>query len=139
MRLREIEDTDSLLLMAYIYHLYMGLLSGGIILRKKKQLVQKINPFKDTAVNEGNCLTDFGKYNIYDMKRELRNTMNKIADMLDEDTKNKLLEESKTVYTLNNEIIRSVRGAGSVIVKKLVYILIVLVFVISCIFHLFRQ
>ena len=138
MRLREIEDTDSLLIMAYIYHLYMGLLSGGIILRKKRQLVQKISPFKDTITSDGNNLTDFGEYNIYELKRELRSTMNKIAETLDEDTKNKLLEESKTVYTLNNEIIRSVRGAGTVIVKKLIYFFMAFVFVIV-VFLQFRQ
>ncbi|XP_011499102.1 PREDICTED: heme oxygenase [Ceratosolen solmsi marchali] len=139
MRLREIEDTDSLLLIAYIYHLYMGLLSGGIILRKKRQLVQRMNPFKDTVLNDGNHLTDFGEYNIYEMKRELRNAMNRIADLLDEDTKNKLLEESKTVYMLNNEIIRSVQGAGSVIIKKLVYFFISIIIVVCFFFHLFRQ
>ena len=120
MRLREVEDTDPSLLMAYIYHLYMGLLSGGIILRQKRQLVQKISPFKDENL-AGNNITDFGEYNIFQLKKEMRSTMNRIADTLDEDTKNKLIEESKIVYTLNNEIIRSVRGAGTVIVKKIVY------------------
>lgn len=138
MRLREIEDTDSLLLMAYIYHLYMGLLSGGIILRKKRALVQKISPFKDTSSAGGNSLTDFGEYNIYELKRELRHTMNRIAETLDEDTKTKLLEESKTVYMLNNEIIRSVKGAGPVIVKKLGYFFMAFVFVIV-VFLNFRQ
>ncbi|XP_058792842.1 heme oxygenase 1 [Phymastichus coffea] len=137
MRLREVEDTDPLLLMAYIYHLYMGLLSGGIILRKKRALVQKISPFKDT-LSGGNNLTDFGEYNIYELKRELRNTMNRIADTLDEETKNKLLEESKTVYMLNNEIIRSVKGAGTVIIKKIGYFFMALVFIIIVFFN-FRQ
>lgn len=122
MRLREVEDTDPSLLMAYIYHLYMGLLSGGIILRQKRQLVQKISPFKGENL-AGNNISDFGEYNIFQLKKEMRSTMNRIADTLDEDTKNKLIEESKIVYTLNNEIIRSVRGAGTVIVKKIIYFL----------------
>ncbi|OXU17304.1 hypothetical protein TSAR_012085 [Trichomalopsis sarcophagae] len=142
MRLREIEDTDSLLLMAYVYHLYMGLLSGGIILRKKRQLVQKINkinPFQGSLASDGNNLTDFGEYNIYELKCELRNTMNRIAETLDEDTKNKLLEESKTVYTLNNEIIRSVQGAGGVIFRKLVYFSMIVFFIVVVFLHFFRQ
>ncbi|KAJ8687703.1 hypothetical protein QAD02_023497 [Eretmocerus hayati] len=140
MRLREVEDTDSLLLMAYIYHLYMGLLSGGIILRKKRQLIQKMSPFKDKVTNnDGNNLTDFGEFNIYELKSELRSSMNRIAETLDEDTKNRLLEESKTVYILNNEIIQSVQGAGNVIMKKLVYLLLILIFITIVFLQLFRQ
>lgn len=118
MRLREVEDTDPTLLMAYIYHLYMGLLSGGIILRQKRQLVQKISPFKNKDM-DGNNITDFGEHDIFDLKYEMRSTMNRISETLDEDTKNKLIEESKIVYTFNNELIRSVRGAGSVVFKVL--------------------
>ena len=39
--LMEIEERDSDLLIAYVYHLYMGLLSGGQILRKKRQLFNR--------------------------------------------------------------------------------------------------
>lgn len=136
MRLKKIEDTDSHLLMAYIYHLYMGLLSGGIILRKKRQLIKKINPFKNVSDSSGDNITDFGEYNIYELKKELRSRMNEIAETLDEDTKNKLLEESKTVYILNNEIIKSVKGAGNVILKKLLYFFLVVVFIMMIYFFL---
>ena len=137
MRLREIEDTDSSLLMAYIYHLYMGLLSGGIILRKKRQIIQKIYPFKDEN-HGGNNLTDFGEYNIFQLKKDMRSTMNRIAETLDEDTKNKLIEESKIVYTFNNEIIRSVRGAGTVIMRKIIYFFVILSLVFL-VFLYFKQ
>ncbi|XP_066587227.1 uncharacterized protein Ho [Prorops nasuta] len=137
MRLREVEDTDPTLLMAYIYHLYMGLLSGGIILRKKRQLVQKISLYKDIKPG-GNNITDFGENSIYELKNELRETMNRIAETLDEDTKNKLIEESKIVYSLNNEIIRSVRGAGTVIFKKLIYFISVLTLVLLVFLVLFK-
>ncbi|XP_012267959.1 uncharacterized protein LOC105692954 [Athalia rosae] len=137
MRLRQLEDADPNQLMAYIYHLYMGLLSGGIILRKKRQLMRKLSPFKDVPLG-GDCVTDFGDYNVFQLKRDLRNTMNDIADTLDEDTKNKLIEESKTVYALNNEIIRSVRGAGPVVIKKVIYFVSVFVFVLFIFFVLFK-
>ena len=137
MRLREVEDTDPGLLMAYIYHLYMGLLSGGIILRKKRQLVQKFTPFKE-APSGGDAITDFGDRSIHDLKAELRQTMNRIAESLDEDTRNKLIEESKIVYALNNEIIRSVRGAGIVIVKKIIYFVIILLLLLYSFYVIFK-
>lgn len=137
LRLREVEDTDPSLLMAYIYHLYMGLLSGGIIIRHKRQLVQKISPFKNDN-QDGNNITDFGEYNIFELKNEMRSTMNRISETLDEDTKNKLIEESKIVYTLNNELIRSVRGAGSVILKKVSYFLGTIIFAILVFLYFFK-
>lgn len=137
MRLREIEDTDPTLLMAYIYHLYMGLLSGGIILRKKRQLMQKITPFKSVKTG-GHNITDFGNHSIYKLKCDLRESMNKIADMLDEDTKNKLIEESKIVFALNNEIIRSVRGAGTILFKKILYFIIALILIFLVFLYLFQ-
>jgi len=120
MRLREVEDTDPTLLMAYIYHLYMGLLSGGIILRKKRQIMQKISPFKAQPSSDGNNVTDFGQNSMFQLKHDLRESMNRIAETLDEDTKNKLIEESKIVFELNNEIIKSVQ-TGSHIFEKIFY------------------
>ncbi|KAL0131964.1 hypothetical protein PUN28_000023 [Cardiocondyla obscurior] len=140
MRLREVEDTDPTLLMAYIYHLYMGLLSGGIILRKKRQIVQKISLFKPQPAVDGGNVIDFGQKNIFQLKHELRESMNRIAETLDEDTKNKLIEESKIVFELNNEIIRSVQ-TGTHIFEKIVYfmgpvllVLLVLIIVLNILY-----
>lgn len=140
MRLREIEDTDPTLLMAYIYHLYMGLLSGGIILRKKRQLMQKISPFKASPLNDGNNVTDFGQNSIFQLKSDLRESMNRIAETLDEDTKNKLIEESKIVFELNNEIVKSVQTGNHVFEKvlyfigQIVLILCILIIVLNILF-----
>ncbi|EZA53267.1 hypothetical protein DMN91_004604 [Ooceraea biroi] len=139
MRLREVEDTDPTLLMAYIYHLYMGLLSGGLILRKKRQLMQKISPFKAPATSDGNNVTDFGEQNsIFQLKHDLRESMNRIAKTLDEDTKNKLIEESKIVFELNNEIIRSVQTHSSAFefsfVRQVILVLVVLTIVLTILF-----
>ncbi|CAD1480769.1 unnamed protein product, partial [Heterotrigona itama] len=129
--LKEIENTEPILLLAYIYHLYMGLLSGGIILRKKRQVMQKIWPFKEFQTTVNN-ITDFGNSNIHELKRNMRDTMNSIAETLDEDTKNKLIEESKIVFTLNNEIIRSIDGAGTILIKKTMYFVIpVMIFLLA--------
>lgn len=69
----------------------MGLLSGGIILR------QKIWPFKEYQMN-GNNITNFENSNIFQLKQHMRDTVNKIAEKLDEDTKNKLIEERYRHY-----------------------------------------
>ncbi|KAK9299390.1 hypothetical protein QLX08_007563 [Tetragonisca angustula] len=136
--LKEIENTEPILLLAYIYHLYMGLLSGGIILRKKRQVMRKIWPFKgpQTIVNN---ITDFGNSNIYELKRNMRDTMNSIAETLDEDTKNKLIEESKMVFTLNNEIIRSIKGAGTILIKKTMYFIIPIMIFLLALFISMRE
>lgn len=129
--LKEIENAEPILLLAYIYHLYMGLLSGGIILRKKRQVMQKIWPFKGSQTTVNN-ITDFGNSNIYELKRNMRDTMNSIAETLDEDTKNKLIKESKMVFTLNNEIIKSIKGAGTILIKKTMYFVIpVMIFLLA--------
>ncbi|EFN82497.1 Heme oxygenase 2 [Harpegnathos saltator] len=139
MRLREVEDTDPTLLMAYIYHLYMGLLSGGMILRKKRQLMQKLSLFKSSP-SIGNNVTSFGQNSIFQLKRDLRESMNRIAETLDEDTKNKLIEESKIVFELNNEIVKSVQTGTHVFEKifyfigQIVLIIFVLVIAISVLF-----
>lgn len=139
MRLREVEDTDPTLLMAYIYHLYMGLLSGGMILRKKRQLMQKVSLFK-ASPSSGNNVTNFGQSSIFQLKRDLRESMNRIAETLDEDTKNKLIEESKIVFELNNEIVRSVQ-TGTRVFEKIFYfigqvalVLFILIFAINMLF-----
>lgn len=137
MRLREIEDTDPTLLTAYIYHLYMGLLSGGQILRKKRQLVQKISPFREIS-KDGNNVIDFGEQSIYELKRDFLDTMNRIAEALDEETKTKLIDESKIVFQLNNEIIKSVRGASPVIFKKILYVAVAGVFAVAVFLMLFK-
>ncbi|OAD60242.1 Heme oxygenase 1 [Eufriesea mexicana] len=136
--LKKIEDTDPILLIAYIYHLYMGLLSGGIILRKKRQLMQKIWPFQACQMN-GNNITNFGTSNIFELKQYVRDTMNNIAETLDEDTKNKLIEESKTVFALNNEIIRSVRGTGTVFFKKIMYFVIPVMILLLALIASFKK
>nr|CAD7441760.1 unnamed protein product [Timema bartmani] len=98
--LKKLEQSDPNMLMAYIYHLYMGLLSGGQILRKKMTLMQKI-PFYGPITEDGNAVTDFGDFPIAKLKRELKDAMNFVADNLDEETKEKLISESKTVFIGN--------------------------------------
>lgn len=93
--------------------------------------MQKIWPFRGSRTIV-NSITDFGNSNIYELKRNMRDTMNNIAETLDEDTKNKLIEESKTVFALNNEIIRSIEGTSTVLMKKTMYFVIpVMIFLLA--------
>ncbi|XP_011299145.1 heme oxygenase [Fopius arisanus] len=135
--LKELECTKPILLLAYVYHLYMGLLSGGIILRKKRQLIQKLSPFKSTHKLEGNHVTDFGESSIYKLKENFRRKMNELAEGLDELTKEQLIEESKVVFVMNNQIIRSVQGASAVMIKKIIYVITILLVLI--LFYIFKR
>jgi heme oxygenase len=119
-------------LMAYIYNLYMGLLSDGQILRKKCAVVKKFMFFPSEQAYQ-DAVTDFGPINISKMKKELVEAMNGIAGVLDESTKQKLIEESKTVFVMNNEIIRSIQGANAVIVKQ--FITIIIIILLTVIIH----
>ena len=134
LHLKQLEKTDPNMLMAYIYHLYMGLLSGGQILRKKRSVMRKLNPFS-TEDSYSDAVTDFGNYSIFQIKKDLVDAMNSIANILDDKTKSKLIEESKRVFLMNNEIIRSVQGANVVILKKLLLIIIFLI-VIMVIYYI---
>lgn len=115
--LEKIEQENPYYLMSYIYHLYMGLLSGGQILRRKKVLLQKFSFSRKDSV-EGMAVTEIDT-SVSRLKREMTEAMNRIAEELDEETKQRLLDESKMVFILNNSIVHSVEGAGSVVAMKI--------------------
>jgi heme oxygenase len=71
------------------------------------------------------------------MKKDLVEAMNGIAGVLDEETREKLIEESKTVFVMNNEIIRSVQGTNEVILKKLIAIIIILSLIVIIYYIIF--
>lgn len=100
--------------------------------------MKKFWPFKEYQMN-GNNITNFENSNIFQLKQHMRDTMNKIAEKLDEDTKNKLIEESKTVFTLNNEIIRSIQGTGTIMLKKTIYFVIPIMLIFLAFFVSFRK
>lgn len=117
--LEKLENENPYLLMAYIYHLYMGLLSGGQILRRKKVLLQKLRfSRKDTL--EGMAVTEITDGSVSKIKKQMTEAMNHIAGEIDEDIRQKLLEESKVVFILNNKIVHSIEGAGAIVTVKLI-------------------
>lgn len=54
------------------------------------------------------------------IKKEMADAMNRVAEAVDEDVRQKLLEESKMVFVLNNNMVHSIEGAGTVITFKII-------------------
>lgn len=137
LHLRHLEKSKPILLVAYIYHLYMGLLSGGQILTKKRALVQKLIPGRSHELNNtGYALTTFDNTtSIAGLKRQMVNILNTVALTLDDKTKQELLEESRNVFVMNNKIIKTVRGTAHVIFNK-ISILVTLIIMIYFIYFI---
>ncbi|RZF34103.1 hypothetical protein LSTR_LSTR009744 [Laodelphax striatellus] len=147
--LQRIEKEDPIRLCAYVYHLYMGLFSGGQILRKKRTVAKKFRSFAfflysndvQTEANRkgGDAVTDFGDYSVRELKLQLVESINSIAAGLDEKTKMALLEESRTVFVLNNSVVKSVRGADEVLLRRLIVFAIVVVMLMILYFVFFAK
>lgn len=104
-------ETDPDSLIPYIYHLYLGLLSGGRVLRKKQQLMAFSRFSKQSSV------VDFDTKLVSELKKFIKDTTNEIGENLDQNAKQRLLDESVTVFRLNCDIIRSVDSAQHVVNK----------------------
>ncbi|XP_053673511.1 uncharacterized protein LOC128723767 [Anopheles nili] len=122
--LRKIEQENANLLLAYVYHLYMGLLSGGQILQKRRALGQQMNLFRPRTdgQQEGAALTTFEDHSIYELKQRLRKIVDDFGARLDDETRQRMLDESRKVFELNNTIIRTVKGVGTANLRVLKYI-----------------
>lgn len=110
--LQNLEKENPRLLMAYVYHLYLGLLSGGQILAKKRNVLGKNDPHKATYVDK---VTDFSGVDISQLKKDFRQAMNEIAKTMSEDEKEAFIEESNQVFLMNNLIVNSVDGQNQVL------------------------
>ncbi|XP_053620363.1 heme oxygenase 1 [Plodia interpunctella] len=115
--LQDLERENPKLLMAYVYHLYLGLLSGGQILAKKRKMFGEKNPTPETYIDK---VTDFSEADIGQLKKDFREVMNQIAEKLTEDEKQALIDESTQVFLMNNLIVNSVGGQDQVI-KNMLY------------------
>ena len=115
--LRDIEQENPYLLIPYIYHLYMGLFSGGQILQaKRKYLSLNANAGQPRS---GEAVTTYSQETIAGLKKKLRQAVNDLADNLDEETKEAILTESVKVFELNNTVIKSVKGINQVLFRRL--------------------
>lgn len=123
--LQDVKNRSPILLLAYVYHLYMGLLSGAQILQKKRHL----NPLGSTIdpIGDGEAVTNFTDHSIAELKTRMRTLVDTLAVDFDESTKTLLIAESKMVFHLNNEIVRTVRGVNRVNIRKFGIILVVVI------------
>lgn len=136
LHLQEIEKRDPIILIAYIYHLYMGLLSGGQILNKKRTLTKKLLLTGEQDL--GNAVTSFGNHSIASIKKKIVDTTNNIAIGLDDRTRELLLEESKKVFELNNAMVKTIKGTNAVIFKK-VFDFLTIIFAILLFYFLLKK
>jgi len=140
--LNNIEESDPYLLCPYVYHLYMGLFSGGQVLKAKRMLsLSSIAGSKEEdegGEKPGYSVTSYGDIAIGSLKKQLKRAMNELAENLDEETQEKILVESVKVFELNNVIIGSVKGVDRVLkrrmVKLLIAVILLLLFVFACYF-----
>lgn len=121
--LEKLQSKNPILLIAYVYHLYMGMMSGGQILQKKRKLANKLNPFS-TRNNSSSGMEITNYANVFEMKKNLRSLIDEFCNDLDDDTKKALLEESQMVFKLNNKIVASVKGVNAVNSRR--------IFMLSC-------
>lgn len=119
--LATLEQENPLMLSAYVYHLYMGLFSGGQILRKKRELQARLTLGSSDAFQskKGEAVTDFGDIPIHRLKKQMSEKMEVIAEQVGEQDRWKLIEESKEVFRLNNKMIRTI-NTNQVVVRKFV-------------------
>lgn len=118
--LEQLQEENPNLLVAYVYHLYMGLLSGGQILQKRRNFTKKFNPFASGNGARGAALTTFEEHSIYELKQKMRKTIDEFGDGLDEDTRKRMMDESRKVFEMNNEIIKTVKGVNRANIKTIV-------------------
>lgn len=124
--LNYIKDINSLLLIPYVYHLYLGLLSGGQILAKKRQLTKKFTRSDDTLETPGNDLLSFPDESIYQLKNDLKALIDDYAKDFDDELRRAMIVESQKVFELNNTLINSVEGVAMQNLKLLGYLMLIM-------------
>ncbi|XP_063834292.1 uncharacterized protein LOC135083483 [Ostrinia nubilalis] len=109
--LQDLEKENPTLLMAYVYHLYLGLLSGGQILSKKRKMFGG-KTSEEAYVDK---VTDFSGVDIGQLKNDFRTVMNEISEKMSDDEQQAFIDESNQVFLMNNLIVNSVAGQNQVI------------------------
>ncbi|XP_032521752.2 heme oxygenase 1 isoform X1 [Danaus plexippus] len=127
--LKNLERDKPILLLAYIYHLYLGMLSGGQILAKKRNLFGEADQEKPRKYQDR--VTCFGNVDIGELKKKMKQAMNEIAENMSEDEKLEFIEESNHVFIMNNLVVNSIQGQSQIINRILYKSSLVLLFVVG--------
>lgn len=128
--LKNLEKDRPYLLIPYIYHLYMALFSGGQVMKAKRMLM---------SGGRGSEVLNFGDVALGTLKKQMRKSVNDVAEELDDDTKEDILKESVEVFKRNNVIIGSVEGVDRVLKRRLIKLLIAVLMLLLFIFAWFAQ
>lgn len=107
--LDKISKEDPILILAFVYHLYDGILAGGQLI---KAMVRKaMGLSKDT--NEGVecfCIKDGVAPKI--VMSRMRNILNEDIELSEEECK-KLVDEGAVVFRLNDQLVRTISGTDA--------------------------
>ena len=120
--LEEIKAKNPVLLFAYVYHMYMGLLSGGQILQKKRALASSWGKVDES--NVGRMVTTYpADQSIAHLKSKMRTLIDTLAEDWTEEFKKDFIRECKYVVELNNRVVATIKSADKVGKKRLAFIL----------------
>ncbi|XP_013191005.1 heme oxygenase 1 [Amyelois transitella] len=116
LHLENLEKDNPRLLMVYVYHLYLGLLSGGQILAKKRMM------FDDGSLSTGvekyiDRVAYFKHNDIGKLKKDLKAAMERIAEKMTPREQDEFINESIHLFLMNNLVINSVPGQDMVLKK----------------------
>jgi len=107
--LHSLEDSNPYLLVPYVYHLYMALLSGGQVMKAKRSLGGGGGSMQ---------VFDFGEKSFGSLKKAMKGAVNDIGRQLDQETLDLIIKESVEVFRWNNTIISSVEGVDRVLRRR---------------------
>lgn len=82
--------------------------------------------------DEGCAVTTFDGQAIGDLKKRMRQLVDDLGSEWDDDIKAEIIQESRRVFELNNEIVSTVEGAGQVALLKIGIAVLVVVVAYFC-------
>lgn len=96
-------QADHYLFMAYVFHLYLGLLAGGSILKTMVQATLRLQSGEGVAIFE-----------MHGENKEVRNAIKRLVNsqVLDDNQRSELMRESSRVFELNNDVIANFSTEG---------------------------
>ena len=100
-RLRQISESDPVLLLAHAYTRYMGDLSGGQALKKIIRSAMNLPPDQGTNLHEFEQLPTPEDKKAF--KQKYRQSLNSLP--LDETTIERIIEEANYAFTLNRDVV----------------------------------
>jgi len=124
----DIERQNPYLLAAYIYHLYMGLLSGGQILSLKRSVSGK------TEVGGDDIFHYEAPHTVQSIKKSLRSATEEMAANLDSETQELVVNEGIKVFELNNTLINSVEGVNEAFGKLVKWMMLMAVLILAILY-----